>query len=237
MNAQTRWQKAQAYEAAWWRRRQGDFDHYERYAAQLTDIAAPWLTIGATTTILEIGPGPGGILTHLPAGTRVAVEPLNDLFAAMPAVQAFRDPAVVYHPTPAENLPMGPQTVDLVIMDNVLDHCMQPQQVLDEIDRVLRPDGLIFLRQNVYHLWGRAVRSLMERFVVDPGHPHTFGPDHMLQNFSSRQWQILAGEPGSYAATWWDELSDFTPKELTKALLFVTRRRDWWLLQKGSTAS
>lgn len=42
-------------------------------------------------------------------------------------------------------IPMETDSVDCVLMTEVLEHCPEPEQVLKEVNRVLKPSGVIFL--------------------------------------------------------------------------------------------
>ncbi len=44
-----------------------------------------------------------------------------------------------------ERIPLEDNSVDCAIATEVLEHCFMPQQILDEIYRVLKPGGLFFL--------------------------------------------------------------------------------------------
>ena len=75
----------------------------------------------------------------------VVVEPLADRFLADIPACDLRDAAEVYS-TPAEQL-IGELVgrADLVISINVLDHCYDFPQIVDNIRQYLKPDGLAFL--------------------------------------------------------------------------------------------
>lgn len=51
-----------------------------------------------------------------------------------------------------ENLPFDNEIFDIVIMDNVAEHLANPLKVFEEINRVLKPGGiLLFKTPNIYH--------------------------------------------------------------------------------------
>jgi 2-polyprenyl-3-methyl-5-hydroxy-6-metoxy-1,4-benzoquinol methylase len=75
----------------------------------------------------------------------VVVEPLADRFRAEIPHSDLDDAAEVYS-TPAEQLIEDLEgRCDLVISINVLDHCYDFAQIVDNIRRYLKPDGLAFL--------------------------------------------------------------------------------------------
>jgi len=227
-----RWLQAQTYEKAWWDNHKPDLGYFRVFAKEVQSYTAPYLEISSDTRILEIGCGPAGAIAFLQSNYLYGVDPLESFFSAQESVQAFRNPHACYKEARGENLPFPDNDFDLVILDNVLDHCELPTRVLDEIDRVLRSNGIIFFRQNVYLIWGRFIRWLMEQFLIDRGHPHTFSRRRLLKESGRRRWHVRAILGSSYWRTWLDELTDGTLKGFIKALLLVTRSRVLFILQK-----
>ena len=233
-----RWRKAQASERDWWESRAADMalDFYAAFAQALRRELNGMLTVTADTRILEIGSGAAGILTHLSESNyRHAVDPLEDFYASIERFRTFRDPAVQYHAGAGEKLDFPADHFDLVIMDNVLDHCADPEQVLLEMHRVLKPDGTAYFRQNTYHFWGRLVRGLMECFQIDRGHPHTFSKRYLRRRFARLGLTVRRFERGGYWATWREEIRSSRPLDRIKALLLATRDRTLYILQKSAT--
>lgn len=229
-----RWQAAQAYEQAWWCTVKPDLDYFKIFAKEVESNTTPYLSLKPETYVLEIGCGPAGAVALLNAGHRHGLDPLESFFASQKDVQQFRDQRVCYIAGHGEALPYPAGTFDLVILDNVLDHCEAPFLVLDEMNRVLKPGGIIFIRQNLYHIWGRFVRWVMEFASIDQGHPHTFGSKRLIKEFNARGWVIKNHSAPGYARTWLDELTEGTGRSILKALLFVTRNRTLFILQKPS---
>lgn len=230
-----RWYKAQSCERAWWQSRAAamDLDFYAAFAQALRRELDGIITLGADTRVLEIGSGAAGILTHLgESHERHAVDPLEEFYASEERFRAYRDPAVRYHAGTGENLGFPAGHFHLVIMDNVLDHCADPDRVLDEIQRVLKPGGTVYLRQNTYHLWGRMVRRLMECFQIDRGHPHTFSKEYLRRRFEKLGLEVRRFQRGGYRATWSAEIRSPRLLDRVKALLLATRDRTLYVLQK-----
>lgn len=211
-----------------------DLDYFKIFADEVELHTTPYLSLEPETYVLEIGCGPAGAVAFLNAGHRFGLDPLELFFTSREGIQQFRDQRVHYVAGKGEALPCPAETFDLVILDNVLDHCEAPPLVLDEMNRVIKPGGVMFLRQNVYHLWGRFVRWVMERTRIDTGHPHTFSKRGLLREFSKRGWLVKNYSSPGYSRTWLDELTEGTKRGIIKALLFVTRDRTLFILQKSS---
>ena len=163
----TRWQLAQDYELNWWKGYDTGIDWYRIFSEEVERYTTPFLKISNNTRILEIGSGPAGALTFLHSDNKYAIDPLEDFFATKPEWVQHRDPRVKYQKGKGEALPYHDSFFDLIILDNVLDHCEKPVLVLDEIDRVLNMGGIIFFRQNLYSWWGRRMRGIMEMLTID----------------------------------------------------------------------
>jgi SAM-dependent methyltransferase len=96
-------------------------------------------------TVITIGCGCTGDLTAFPAPVKIAIDPLLYVYQKLGLLMA--DAAggrTVYLSLGAENLPLLDNFVDLVLCRNALDHMPKPDIALDEICRVLRPEGFFF---------------------------------------------------------------------------------------------
>ena len=217
----------------WWADYRQNIEWYRNFSHTVETAAAPYLTVSSETSILEIGSGAAGALTFLDSGDKYAVDPLEDYFAGQKRFADFRDPRVLYLKARGEELPFKGGYFDLVIIDNVLDHCEFPDKVLDEIGRVLKSGGVIFFRQNVYFLWGRLVRKVMELFAIDRGHPFTFSRASLEKSFQQRSWIVKNIQRQPYLSSWLGDLKEGTLKGYIKAIFFITRLKIIYILKKG----
>lgn len=183
MATEKRWHKAQNYERNHWQtvassiaRDQTDLNWYEWRAQQLIKrIRAVDSDFSVEDQIaLEIGSGPVGTISFLPATRRVALDPLADFYSSQPELIRHRHPSVKYLKGGGESLSFGDAEFSMVIIENVIDHTLSPESVLSEIRRVLVPGGYLFLTVNVHSAWGLWLRRLMEVFELDKGHPHNY---------------------------------------------------------------
>ena len=200
-----RWQAAQTYEKAFWADQSSEigsgsiaqFDWYRWRAEQLT---ARFQRLGldhlsnAESTVLEVGSGPVGLLSFFPGRERISVDPLNSFYAADPVLSARRSSDVVYRTGVGENIPCSTGSCDLVIIENCIDHVQDLHGVGRELNRVLRPNGVLYLTVNCRTAGGYYVHRAMSRLRIDRGHPHTFTPSRALAFVHRHGFQPLHHE-------------------------------------------
>jgi SAM-dependent methyltransferase len=202
-----RWLKAQQYEQAFWQRLGEDIaagtrdrlDWYDWRARQLELFLA---AAGAGRTdgkILEIGSGPVGIVNFLDWGERYAIDPLEHFYRTKPALVGLRNSGVTYVDGPGENLPFEDASCSLVIIDNVIDHTFAPGKILDEISRILRPDGHLYLSVNVHTGWGAFLHTVLAVLQIDRGHPYTFTTGALRRLLATHRFDVLTERIGEYA--------------------------------------
>ncbi len=120
----------------WWAERSGMSDRRHGLVA------------GARGSVLELGAGTGLNLTHYPErlDRLVLLEPERHMAKRLERrLKRLERPAEIVR-APAEALPFDDETFDTVVSTLVLCTVEDPQRSLDEIRRVLRPNGsLLFL--------------------------------------------------------------------------------------------
>jgi ubiquinone/menaquinone biosynthesis C-methylase UbiE len=171
--SENRWEQAQEYERNWWenQKKSISIEFYKNFADELKIVLNEILDINKNTSILEIGSGAAGTITFIDSDNKYAIDPLEYFYSTVTEFTKDRDARVNYYTAKGENLPFDTDKFDLIIIDNVLDHCSDPEAVLTEMNRVLKKGGVIYFRQNTYHFWGIFVRTLMEKITFDKGHP------------------------------------------------------------------
>ncbi len=104
---------------------------------------------------LEIGIGASGGFISIIRGTDklYALDPLVDeLKEMLPFSQKIQ-----YKNGVAEKIPWGENAFELVVIANAIDHCEDMEKVMEEIKRVLKPEGLLvfftFLKVQNPHPW------------------------------------------------------------------------------------
>jgi ubiquinone/menaquinone biosynthesis C-methylase UbiE len=229
-----RWNTAQIYEREWWRShvKEIGLDFYRDYAEDLVEDLGENMRIGESTKILEIGSGAAGILTHLPGRLRCAVDPMETFFSSVAKFVESRDTRVRYHAGKAEALPFKEGSFDLVIMDNVLDHCQETDAALSEMRRVLKKRSLVYLRLNTHTRWGKGIRFFLELFRIDRGHPHTFSKGDLFARFRKYGFGVRRVKSRGFTGTWMSEMRSKNPREILKAALFLTPDKTLFILEK-----
>jgi SAM-dependent methyltransferase len=86
---------------------------------------------------LDVGCGIGDMLSFRPNTVGVDINPHNVAFCK----ELGHDAQIM---TP-DVLPFGDTSFDSVLLDNVLEHIVEPAPLLTEIRRVLRPQGLVVI--------------------------------------------------------------------------------------------
>lgn len=233
MTSSQRWEKAQEYEQSFWRSiaeevaqdSLGRIDFYPWRAGELRKrFEALGLTslMDGSSRIVELGSGPIGVIGYLPGTTRIALDPLNRFYSANAHLCRLRNPEVRYLNAAGEDIPLGSEEWDLVIMENCIDHTQDPVQVMSEIRRLLKPGGTLYLTVNGRSRPGYWVHRLLARLELDPGHPHTFTKSR-LQNFiRTNGFDIAWFDQGSWWSAWKQDLLAKSMRARAKGLLCVS---------------
>jgi ubiquinone/menaquinone biosynthesis C-methylase UbiE len=110
--------------------------------------------------VVEIGSGVGANLPYLPEGaTLIALEPNRHMHARLRAAAHEARVRLVLRETTAERTGMPDQSVDTVISSLVLCSVNDPDAVLAEIRRILRPGGTFCFVEHVVAEHGTATRA------------------------------------------------------------------------------
>lgn len=107
--------------------------------------------------ILDLGASGGGISLALcaeyPDATVYALEPEDEAFELLSAMKSATGEArlKIFHGA-GEQIPLPDASVDLIVCHTVLEHVRDPQRVIAEMFRVLRPGGIVHLELPNY-IW------------------------------------------------------------------------------------
>jgi ubiquinone/menaquinone biosynthesis C-methylase UbiE len=115
-------------------------------------------------TVLEIGPGAGANLAYYPTTIRwIGIEP-NPFMHAYLHQEAARQglAAVELYEGTAEQLPIADHSVDAAVSTHVLCSVRDVAQVLQEIQRVLKPGGRFIFLEHVAGACGTWTRRVQD---------------------------------------------------------------------------
>ena len=149
--------------------------------------------------ILNLGTGEGDYDAMIaPYGKRLTACDINADDVAF-AQQLNTDIShLSYKVENALSLSFGDNSFDLITSVDVIEHVGQPAQMIDEIGRVLRPDGLVFITFPSHHYpfsydpinkiadWlGR------EKWIAQGA--YAFGHDYLIRTPDFKKWTTMAG--------------------------------------------
>lgn len=134
------------------------------HARSIQRLLAPYFSLDASTRILEVGSGAHGIVFYLTAGKRFGIDPLAYYYQRNFSGVRL-DTTVNTVVAMGETLPIASGLFELVICDNVLNHTMNPESIIKEVQRILTPNGVFFLAVDVNRRSGQLLSQLHERFI------------------------------------------------------------------------
>lgn len=87
--------------------------------------------------LLDVGCGIGDMLVFRPNSVGVDINPLDVQFCKQRGCEAYE--------MPVDKLPFEDSSFDSVLLDNVLEHIVDPAPLLAEIKRVMRKDAVLLI--------------------------------------------------------------------------------------------
>lgn len=100
--------------------------------------------------VMEIGCGPICLSQAIPQGRKTYVDPLLDDFRRLFPGEL---PDGEYIASSAEKIARKDHSYDMIICLNTLSHTLNPELVLNEIERLLKPGGKLLLGIRTYSVW------------------------------------------------------------------------------------
>ena len=202
-----RWNIAQKAEKGYWDywRRSGSEERGEiikAYWNWYLNFLKDYSDIKEESRILEIGCGADGIIKYVGRSKKYGLDPLMDFY-----IQNFEmSKEVEWLKGGGEDIPFQNDCFNIVIATNVLDHTMNPKQVLFEINRVLKKQGLLLLTVDTYTPFTRYYRIIRELLGAgDKLHPHSFSVKCISRLIENHGLRLLAihkglGDLGAYTS-------------------------------------
>jgi ubiquinone/menaquinone biosynthesis C-methylase UbiE len=142
--------------------------------------------------VLEVGCGAHGLIFGLGTKYAFGIDPLAvDYKRLFPVWQKNAQTVSAI----GEELPFADASFDFVLSDNVIDHAEKPLKIIEELARVLKPEGVLYFTVNVHHpiyqvasnlhgLWN----ALGIKFEISPFADHTI---HLTENRIKKSFQKL----------------------------------------------
>jgi 2-polyprenyl-3-methyl-5-hydroxy-6-metoxy-1,4-benzoquinol methylase len=206
-------------------------DYFEHHDLKQKDLGAETLVaqaeslIGAKGKLLDVGAGRGELLRAAKmAGWAASGIELSPAFADYAAhhsgVEVLRKPL--------EECGFPDDSFDVLILAAVLEHLYNPNEVVSEISRILRPGGALFLdvpnEAGLYFRIGNLYQGLRGRDWVVNLAP-TFSPFHVF-GFTPNSLRALLSKHGFEVRKWF----------VYQGTSFVVAQGGWagWLEQQGS---
>jgi len=88
------------------------------------------------------------------------------------------------------NLPKS--RFDLVYSTMVIEHIENPKEMVSEIYRILKPQGVVFISTIVKKWWGIYFYRNKGKFVVDPTHLHEFeSPEELVELMKDGGFEVI----------------------------------------------
>ena len=166
---------------------------------------------------VEVGCGITGPIHYIDGPSiRIGVDPLCLKCLDLYDKQALSVPHVV---GTGEYLPIRDGVIDVVIFVGVLEHCLNPEVVLEEIHRTLRKGGCVFLTLLVFNKIPRLVRNSLLR-LVDKPHPYHFSQLEVVEMLKQAGFTIRISQSNTYTfAEWLRTRRQYTFISSLKALI------------------
>ena len=150
----------------------------------LAELELDWASF-SDQVILDVGCGPTGIAYFLDAKTSFGLDPVADQYEQWNGYWGKRIQLV---PGTGEKIPFPNGSFDTVFCINCIDHTLDPDTILLEISRVLKPGGLL-----VFHVdLDSPLRKLHKVVNRRCGtlHPHSLSHEWLLRELR-RNFTIL----------------------------------------------
>ena len=152
----------------------------ETYAEKLSD----------TSSVLDVGCGPVCAARFLEQGEKTYLDPLLDDFRrAYPG----KLPKGKHLAIAAENIPAPDASFDFILCIDALDRVMNPEVVLHEMKRLLKPDGTLILGLPVFPSLVARFHYVLECFfplLRNEAHPYSY-TYRGIKNTLSRHFDFI----------------------------------------------
>ena len=179
-----RWKKAQNSEEECYRTR-SRYESTEMWNEYLYENFSLDLSFFRDKNILEVGGGGYGMIYFINHPCyKVAIDPLCYRYRD---VYANRNDDTNVVTGIGECLPFDSDSFDIVLCINIIDHGMNPTDIVREWERVLKPDATLLFMVNTFNL-PKAIRSML--WMIDRPHPHHLHDKEVLRFLKDSGFKI-----------------------------------------------
>jgi SAM-dependent methyltransferase len=189
---QKRWELAIDFEAHDWKNKPNIFEEEyvesrEKFSDYFKKVEAD-LNVQEDWKLLDVGCNATCVSGMIKKGFHCGIDPLANELEIQKKVPAFE----IKNAT-GENIPYPNENFDLVVCVNVIDHTIDPKEVMKEIDRVTKKDGYLVIAVYVYNDFICLMRKIAEKIpgLRNVGHPHTFS-QKSFEKLVSSYYNILS---------------------------------------------
>jgi len=209
-----RWDAAQEFERTWWEKNwmtiakneTGSIEKYWNYHRAILDRHAE---IRPGTAALEIGGGPTPLISYIGDCRKFALDPLigyySQHFQTGKGIQRVRGVG--------ESLPFRDESIDIIILTNVIDHVMSPENFLCECQRVLAEGGIMYLTVNCHDSAGLLYMNAREkRGQGDIAHPFSFSDNEISGIIEKSSFRITFKKEGI------GDIGDYVMKKIADSI-------------------
>jgi len=136
------------------------------------------------TRILELCSGPVCTARLLEGGEKTYLDPMFDKYRRM---YPGKLPKGTLLAIAAEKIPETDHSFDIISCINGLDHVLNPELVLNEIERLLKPSGTLLIGMTVFPEPIARLRYFCERFfspLRDEAHPYSYSLQALTRTLS-----------------------------------------------------
>ncbi|MDD5195049.1 MAG: class I SAM-dependent methyltransferase [Candidatus Omnitrophica bacterium] len=125
-------------------------------------------------SVIDVGSGPTCLARFFESCHKTYVDPLMDFYQEYYREKLPQTPGSVFIKSMAEKMPFAPQTFDAALCYNMLDHTFNPQEIINEISRILKPQGYLLLGIYTHGPILKFIRSFGEKLVIFKEKPHPY---------------------------------------------------------------
>lgn len=187
-----RWKEAQEYEKKYWEKHiETNSLRFLERSKKIKSKIKNYIGLNKKNKILQVGCGPEDVIHYWKEGDLYAIDPQMINYKKL---GILRGNGVKNIQGMGEKLPFQDNFFDLIIINNVLDHCQEPKKVLEEINRCLKKEGILYTETNVRPIYLFPFLKLIwwTKILTARGHPYLFLPNTLRKLIETCNFEILS---------------------------------------------